>query len=301
MTDIAQRSLDPSGQSLHPQPHGGKTTAQMNGALGQTVIPDITDIIGKIPYRMALAGGWIDQPFVSRWNPAPPGSMVVVALEPTFRFMDRCGMGTSTRRVAIQRWGNELPPRDPDSLVRELYEAENEGRPEPSGSQDMAGLIYPGINRLDYDYACEGGYFPAQVKSCNAPDVARWLESIFYLLPVLPRPAGYNPLETKNLDPIWIRRLGQSGKDCFDAILAKDLGGLGAAMNECMRCWEAILPGTVRHATIPIDLVGLLEHYQNRFPGAMYSGCGGGYLFVVSEKPVPGAFKIQVWLGNKNG
>jgi hypothetical protein len=26
----------------------------------------------------------------------------------------------------------------------------------------------------------------------------------------------------------------------------------------------------------------------------MYSGCGGGYLIVVSEKPVPGAFKVNV-------
>jgi hypothetical protein len=62
---------------------------------------DITEVIGKIPYRLALAGGWIDQPFVSRLNPSPPGSMVVVALEPIFRFMDR-GMGTSTRNVAMR-------------------------------------------------------------------------------------------------------------------------------------------------------------------------------------------------------
>jgi hypothetical protein len=26
----------------------------------------------------------------------------------------------------------------------------------------------------------------------------------------------------------------------------------------------------------------------------MYSGCGGGYLFVASQKPVPGAFNIKV-------
>jgi hypothetical protein len=26
----------------------------------------------------------------------------------------------------------------------------------------------------------------------------------------------------------------------------------------------------------------------------MYSGCGGGYLIIVSEKPVPGAFKVNV-------
>ena len=65
-------------------------------------------------------------------------------------------------------------------------------------------------------------------------------------------------------------------------------------MNECMRCWEAILPGTVRHRTIQIDLPGLLSGYQSRYPGAMYSGCGGGYLCVVSEEPVPGAFHVKV-------
>jgi hypothetical protein len=61
-----------------------------------------------------------------------------------------------------------------------------------------------------------------------------------------------------------------------------------------MRCWEAILPGTVRHPAITVDLVGILSHYQSRFAGAMYSGCGGGYLYVVSEESVPGSFKVQV-------
>jgi len=40
----------------------------------------ITSVIGSMPYRMALAGGWIGQPFVSRLNPTPPGAMVVVSL-----------------------------------------------------------------------------------------------------------------------------------------------------------------------------------------------------------------------------
>lgn len=255
---------------------------------------DLTALIGNIPYRLALAGGWIDQPFVSQFNPSPPGSMVVVGLEPTMRFMDRCGMGTSTRRVAAELWGNRLPDRSPTELIHELYQTENQGKSEPSGSQDMIGIIYPGINRLDYDSAVEGGTFPAHIESCRDPDVARWLEQVLYLVPVLQRPAGYNPLETKNLDPDWIRRLGQSGKDCFAAIVTKDLAGLGVAMNECMDCWEAILPGTVRHPTISLDLVALLRVYQARYPGAMYSGCGGGYLYVISEEPVPGGFQITV-------
>lgn len=126
---------------------------------------DLTALIGNIPYRLALAGGWIDQPFVSQSNPSPPGSMVVVGLEPTMRFMDRCGMGTSTRQVAAQLWGNQLPDRSPTELIRELYETENQGKSEPSGSQDMIGIIYPGINRLDYDATVEGGTFPEYIEA----------------------------------------------------------------------------------------------------------------------------------------
>ena len=176
------------------------------------VAQEITSFIGKIPYRMALAGGWIDQPFVSRVNPSPPGSMVVVGLEPTFRFMDRCGMGTSTRKVAMRLWGETLPEGDPAVLVRTLYAEENRGLPDPSGSQDMIGLIYPGINRLDYDYSHEGGYFPAHIESNNDPAVARWLENVIYVVPVAQRPDGYSPLGIKNLDPEWVRRLGQTGR-----------------------------------------------------------------------------------------
>jgi hypothetical protein len=255
---------------------------------------EITDVIGAIPYRMAFAGGWIDQPFVSRHNPAPPGSMVVVGIEPAFRLMDRAGMATGTRYVALKLWNGSLPPRDPAEMVAELYAEENRGKAEPSGSQDMIGLIYPGINRLDYDFEHKGGVFPRHIESNNDPAIARWLEGVINMLPVAPRPDGYNPLGVMNLDPEWISRLGQSGKDCYQAIIERDIRGLGASMNECMLCWEAILPHVVRHPTLTVDLMGLLGYYQARYAGAMYSGCGGGYLYVVSEEPVPGAFRVKV-------
>jgi hypothetical protein len=254
----------------------------------------IADVIGAIPYRMAFAGGWIDQPFISKYNPNPPGSMVVVGLEPTFRFMNRAGMATGTRDVVMRLWQGRLPSREPAELVRELYEAENQGKAEPSGSQDMIGLIYPGVNRLDYDFDHQGGIFPRHIESNNDPDVAQWLESVIQMAPVAPRPEGYSPLGVKNLNPAWIRRLGQTGKDCYDAIVRKDAKALGASMNECMSCWEAILPHTVRHPTIALDLMALLGYYQSKYPGAMYSGCGGGYIYVVSEAPVPGALRVNV-------
>jgi len=203
-------------------------------------------------------------------------------------------MGTSTRRVALQLWDNEIPAREPASLVRELYRAENEGKPDPSGSQDMAGIIYPGINRLDYDAKVDDGYFPTHIESNSDPNVAAWLESVLYVLPVNQRPPGYSPLGEKKLDPDWIQRLGQTGKDCFAAATNMDARALGASFNECMLCWETLLPQTVRHPLLSVDLVGLMRCYQSRYFGAMYSGCGGGYLYVISDEPVPGALKIHV-------
>jgi hypothetical protein len=259
-------------------------------------LPDfpVIPVIGCLPYRAALAGGWIDQPFVSRHNPAPPGSMVVVSLQPTFRAMDRAGFATGTRHVALRRWPTGLPARPPADLVRELYEAENAGKAEPSGSQDMIGLIYPGIHRLDYDYDANGGVFPAHLEPLHDPASRRWLERVLHVLPVAPRPEGYNPLGRPQLDPTWVARLGRSGQDCFDAIRRRDLTALGASFNECMACWEALLPHTVRHPHLAPDLPALLAAYQQNYPGAMFSGCGGGYLFVVSEDPVPGAFTLNI-------
>jgi hypothetical protein len=250
----------------------------------------------SIPYRMAFAGGWIDQPFVSRLYPNPPGSMVVVSIEPTIKFMDRAGMATGTRKVAEKLWNGRLPDRPIEPLVRELYAEENKHLPEPSGSQDMIGLIYPGVSRLDFDFAHQGGIFPVNIETNTDSNVAAWVERVIHMIEVAPRPPGYNPLGVKNLDPGWISRLGQTGRDCFDAIVARDLKGLGESMNQSMKCWETLLPQVVRHPTITVDLMGILEKYQARYPGAMYSGCGGGYLYVVSDEPVPNAIKVKVRL-----
>lgn len=221
--------------------------------------------------------------------------MVVVSLLPTVRYMDRSGMATGTRVAARALWGDAVPAdRSPADAVRELYAAENAHRTEPSGSQDMCGLIYPGVSRLDYDVSVEGGWFPAHVEStCDAAVVA-WFERVIHLVPVGERPAGYGPLGVKHLEPAWIWRLGASGRACYDAILAMDLHGLGESLNECSLAWDAILPQVYEHPTITIDLRGLRAAYAAEYPGAMFSGCGGGYLIVASEEPPPGSARISV-------
>ena len=53
----------------------------------------------RFPYRLCLAGGWIDQPWVSEIH---PGSVVVAQIWPIMDFNDRSGMATSSRKVGIR-------------------------------------------------------------------------------------------------------------------------------------------------------------------------------------------------------
>jgi len=98
--------------------------------------------------------------------------------------MNRSGCASGTRTVATKLWRGRLPARPLEQLVRELYETENKGKAERSGSQDMIGLIYPGINRLDYDFTANGGVFPSHIESLNNARVARWLERVLHVLPM---------------------------------------------------------------------------------------------------------------------
>jgi hypothetical protein len=50
----------------------------------------------------------------------------------------------------------------------------------------------------------------------------------------------------------------------------------------------------VGHPTLRVDLGAVLAAYQADYPGAMYSGCGGGYLLLAAERDVPGAFRVKV-------
>jgi len=238
----------------------------------------------RFPYRLALAGGWIDQPWVSRIH---PGSMVVASLVPDRDFAGRSGMATSSRRRAIEIWGDRLPDGDPIVLARALFGAENlPGKPYVSGSQDQIGLLVPGISRLAYD----GSYWPRRITTTRDPETAAWIESVLQLFPLRPRRKGYDPLKVKRLSRKYVEKLGASGEKCWRAILRRDLKRLGESLTESLAAWARLLPLTVDAGAMKA-LSRLSGH-----AGATFSGAGGGYIVAVSDKPVPGAFKIKIRL-----
>ncbi len=238
----------------------------------------------RFPYRLCLAGGWIDQPWVSEIY---PGSVVVAQIWPTMDFNDRSGLATSSRNVGIQLWGDRYPDGDPEHNAKLLFGAENPpGKKYISGSQDHIGLLCPGINRLYY----KGDYWPERIDSTKNKDICDWLSDVLHLVPLEPRPEGYDPLKEMHLEKQLIKELGEAGNLCWESILKKDINGLGKGMTDTFLSWKKILP-----LTVPGWVMNEMEtKYFPYYPGAITSGSGGGYVIVASEKEIDGAIRIKI-------
>lgn len=238
----------------------------------------------RFPYRLCLAGGWIDQPWVSEIY---PGSVVVAQIWPDMDFNDRSGLATSSRKVGIQLWGDRYPDGDPEQNAKLLFGAENPpGKKYISGSQDHLGLLMPGVNRLYYN----GGFWPEKIESSIDGNICDWLSDVIHMVPLEPRPDGYDPLEVMYLEKHMIKELGEAGDLCWESILKKDITGLGKALTNTFLSWKKILP-----LTVPDWVMNEMQtKYFPNYPGAITSGAGGGYVVVVSDNEIEGAIKIRV-------
>jgi cytidyltransferase-like protein len=238
----------------------------------------------RFPYRLCLAGGWLDQPWVSKIH---PGSVVVAQIWPSMDFNGRSGLATSSRDFGIKIWGDRYPDGDPVENAKILFGAENPpGKDYVSGSQDHLGLLLPGINNLYYN----GGYWPEKIDSLADKETCDWLSEVLNLVKLKPRPDGYNPLKEMHLEKRFIKELGEAGFSCWEGIRNKDIISLGRGLTNTILSWKKILP-----LTVPDIIMKELEtKYFCNYPGAITSGAGGGYIIVASDKPVDGAMKIKI-------
>ncbi len=243
--------------------------------------------VDQMPYRIDLAGGWLDQPFVSELYPGP---VLTISLEPTASFNERSGMATSTRNKALDLWGAKLPPGDPEKLAKILFAYDNPpGTKAVSGSQDSIGIVVPGLNRAHY----EGEYWPSRIDHVGDENTLQFIERALYLVPLGPREADYNPLAVRNITREGAKALAEAAERCWQAILSHDLRGFGQAMREAFEAQVAMFPHMVN------DLVHeLIDRYKNVAYGWKLSGAGGGgYLILVSEQPIERAVRVLIRRG----
>ena len=241
----------------------------------------------RIPYRIDLAGGWIDQPSVSSLYPGP---VLTISIEPDYEFNDRSGMSTSSRKKAIELWKVNIPHGDKESLARILFCCENQpGSKFVSGSQDALGIVMPGLNRLHYN----GNFWPAEIESILDDDLLTWIEQRLWLIPLYPRHNGYDVLSGTNITVEGAKRLSEASVACWNAIKAKNAPLFGKAVRESFEAQIAMFPHMVSD-----DIYEVLHKYKNETLGWKLSGAGGGgYLIFVNETPVENAIQIRIRRG----
>ncbi|MCP4167996.1 MAG: hypothetical protein GY759_19165 [Chloroflexi bacterium] len=129
--------------------------------------------IDQLPYRIDLAGGWLDQSFclqTSSWFSHHPLHRTHARIQRAQRGAYRQGAwATSTRRTAMILWGNRLPVEDPHKLAYILFCCDNpSGTEDISGVQDNIGLVFPGLERskrLRMVFASRRGVHHEQLRS----------------------------------------------------------------------------------------------------------------------------------------
>ena len=238
----------------------------------------------NIPYRIDLAGGWLDQPYVSKHHGGP---VLTISIEPDYDFNNRGGMSTSSRKAAIEMWHVDIPEGDRETLAKMVFRYENPpGSSYISGSQDAIGIVMPGLNRLNYT----GEYWPESIESNKDADVLDFIEKHLWLVPLAPRDSKYDVLANTHIDAEGAKRLAQAADDCWNAIVGKDVDAWGKACTASFEAQVAMFPNMISD-----HVAKAINEYKDRVKGYKITGAGGGgYLVLVNDEPIEEAIQIRI-------
>lgn len=238
----------------------------------------------RIPYRIDLAGGWLDQPYVSKYY---PGAVITINIEPDYEFNYRSGLSTSSRKAAIEMWGNILPTDNLEKLAKMVFYYENKpGTKFISGSQDAIGIVFPGLNKLQYD----NEYWPFHIESVLDDGILDFIEQRLYLIQLFPRNQEFDVLANTNINKANAHDLSVAADNCWNAIINKDAVAWGKASVDSFNAQIKMFPNMVSD-----EVLTCLEQYKDKALGWKLCGAGGGgYLVLISEIPVENAIKIHI-------
>lgn len=238
----------------------------------------------NIPYRIDLAGGWLDQLYV---NEIAGGPVITISIEPDYEFNDRSGMSTSSRKAAIDLWHVNIPAGDKEVLAKTLFCFENPpGCKYVSGSQDSIGIVMPGLNRLDYD----NGYWPKNIENVRDSELLDFIEKNIWLVPLSPRKGNYNVLENTDITKEKIEALASAAKKCWKGITEMNIDDWGKYTTESFKAQIAMFPNMA-----PEYVLEAIKKYIDNVKGIKISGAGGGgYIIIVNDTPIENAIQIRI-------
>jgi len=238
----------------------------------------------SLPYRIDLAGTWIDQPYVSKYH---PGWAITLSLEPIIEYNERCGMSTSTRNAAKKIWPHYLPFDRPEKLAEILFKFENTpGSTLISGAQDAIGICMPGLVRHYYDNA----YWPTKFESIHSETTLSWLEKHIHMVLLWPRDNELDLLNETYINDENVKALSDSADLVWEAIKARDLNKFTEGFKKSFNAQTKMFPAMVNP-----KINAEIEKYKEKALAWKLAGAGGGgYLILVSDKPVEGTMRINI-------
>jgi len=243
--------------------------------------------ITPIPYRIDLAGTWIDQPYVSKYH---PGWAITTSIEPTIEFNERSGMATSTRKKAIELWNDHLPLENPEKLAKILFRYDNDpGTKDVSGSQDSIGMCLPGINRFYYD---KGKYWPSKFESITDLSTLKWLEERLFMVMLWPRPADFVVLENTKISDDNVKKLTGAAEKAWEGLIRKEMKTFSEGFLDSFNAQVRMFPKMMND-----KIAEVIDSYKDKALAWKLSGAGGGgYLILISEKLIENAIRIKIRL-----
>lgn len=244
-------------------------------------------VSSQLPYRLDIAGTWIDQPYVSQYH---PGWALTVSLEPIEEYMERGGMSTSTRNAARKIWPYQLPAGNEETLARLLFCFENDPEQDKghiSGAQDAIGICMSGLNRHFYDNT----FWPSKIESIRDEETLTWLESHLCLVPMFPRSQGCSVVEGKDVTPEKVAALAEAADRAWEAIKARDLKAFASAFQDSFNAQTAMFPAMVAEG-----VQEYIDRYKPLSLAHKLAGAGGGgYLALVFDGELPrGAHPLKI-------
>lgn len=238
--------------------------------------------VPQMPYRIDVAGGWLDQPWVSEHY---HGSVITLSIEPTYEFNERSGMASSTRNTALDIWGPRLPLGSPEKLANILFCCDNPpGTPFVSGSQDAIGLVYSGLASAYY----KGDYWPDKIVHVLDEPLLQFMEQSIYMITLGPRGQEFDVLADTNINRDNAKALSDATAACWQSIQHTDIQQMGQAVRDSFEAQVAMFPNMMTP-----QIAELIDQYRDQAYGWKLSGAGGGgYLILISDQEIENATRI---------
>jgi cytidyltransferase-like protein len=246
---------------LKREPHSGLTPRSTTALRGSSQIPE----------SLTLAGGWLDQPAVSRLAPGPA---LTLSIHPI------TAASSALRNSALELWNARLPADQPEKLARVLFGYANlPGAKVRHGSSAALGLACPGLTRSDY----AGKSWPERISSLQDETVLKFIEDSLSFMPFDPQPRS---LPGARLTPAAAQAHARASEACWQALLEGDLPALGRSLLESFQARAS------RWSAEQQNLIDTIRQHAAGFDLCKLGGQSG--LLLISDGPIENALRLSI-------